>query len=323
MRLDAGAEAAGERLDRYLAARLEEASRSRVLAWIREGRVRVGGSPERKASRKLSGGEAIDVEPSEPPALRAEPEPLDLRILYQDDHVAVVDKPAGMSVHGGAGRSSGTLVNALLHHLDSLAGAPGALRPGIVHRLDRFTTGALVVAKTDRAHRRLQEQFRRREVAKLYWAAVEGVLPSDPHDDPKLLRRGRAVMQGGRWWLRLEMPIRRDRRNRVKMAAGINGREAVSDVRALRSGGGFALAEVRIHTGRTHQVRVHLASAGRPVVGDTLYGARRRPGGGALPQRYLLHAAALEFDHPESGARMRFGVPLPADFEAGLASLGL
>ena len=323
MRVDAAAGAAGDRLDRYLAGRLADRSRSLVLAWIRDGRVRVDGEPERKAARRLRGGERIDVEPAEPAPLRAEPEAIDLRILHEDEHLAVIDKPAGISVHAGAGQPSGTLVNALLHHLGALAAAGGATRPGIVHRLDRHTTGAMVVAKSDRALRRLQEQFQRRSVDKLYWAAVEGRFPADPHDSPKLLRHGRAVKRDGHWWLRVDAPIRRDKRNRVKMAAAAGGREAVSDVRGLRSGTRAALVEVRIHTGRTHQVRVHLAGAGHPVVGDALYGARRDTGGVAPPGRYLLHARSLRFDHPESGERLRFEAPLPADFETGLAALGL
>ena len=323
MRLTAGREDHRKRLDRFVADRLEDVSRSRVLAWIREGRVRIDGTQVRKASRRLRPAEAVDVEPADPPPLAARPEAIDLSIVYEDDHLAVVDKEAGMSVHAGAGTASGTLVNALLHRFARLSGVSGTLRPGIVHRLDRFTTGVMVVAKHDRAHRRLQEQFRSREVSKLYWAAVEGRLPSDPHDDARLLRHGRPVMRNGKWWLRLEMPIRRDKRNRVKMAAALGGREAVSDVRALRSGGQSALVEVRIHTGRTHQVRVHLSSAGHPVVGDSLYGARRKRAGTPSQGRYLLHARSLGFVHPETGEAMLFEAPPPPEFRTALLALGL
>ncbi len=321
MLLVASPEDAGTRLDRFLVEQLDDTSRSLVLQWVRGGEVQVDGAVERKAARKLRGGESITVEPPQRAPLRAEPEDIDLNILYEDDDLAVIDKPAGMTVHAGAGTSAGTLVNALLHHVGALSGVSGDLRPGIVHRLDRFTSGAIVVAKRDRAHRMLQEQFQRREVSKLYWAAVEGALPADPHDDAKLLRHGHPVMRDGVWWLRIEMPIRRDRRNRVKMAVAINGREAVSDVRRIRSGAAYSLAEVRIHTGRTHQVRVHLAAAGHPVVGDSLYGARQRPPELGEPGRYLLHARVLEFAHPASGERIRFEAPLPAAFEGQIARL--
>ena len=323
MVLDAGPEAQGERLDQFVVKRFAETSRSLVQEWIRAGRVRVDGEVECKASRRLRGGETLEVDPAERPPLKAEPEAIDIAIVYEDDHLAVVDKAAGMNVHAGAGSASGTLVNALLHHLTSLSGSSGGMRPGIVHRLDRYTTGLLVVAKHDAAHRHLQAQFQNRQVDKRYWAAVEGQVPANPHDDPKLLRHGRPVMRNGVWWLRIEMPIRRDKRNRVKMAVAQNGREAVSDVRRLRGSDRFGLAEVRIHTGRTHQVRVHLASAGHPVVGDTIYGARK-----ALPElphldRYLLHARSLEFEHPDTGARVRFEAPLPTDFGSCLRALGL
>lgn len=323
MRLEAGQEDAGQRLDRFVTARLEDPSRSLILRWIRAGRVAVDGNVERKAARKLRGGEVVDVDPAQRAPLKAVPEAIDISVLYEDDHLAVVDKPAGMNVHAGAGNATGTLVNAMLHHLGRLSTGASELRPGIVHRLDRYTTGAIVIAKRDRAHRRLQAQFQRRAVSKYYWAAVIGALPPDPHDDPKLLRRGRPVIRDGRWWLRLELPIRRDKRNRVKMAVAPNGREAVSEIRTLRSNKSYSAVEVRIHTGRTHQVRVHLASAGHPVVGDSLYGAPRALPGIRGLEGYLLHARRLEFDHPETGERMRFVAPLPADFKGRLAQLGL
>ncbi len=323
MRLNAEPGRAGARLDLFLSKQIQGASRALIQEWIRDGHVRVDGQVERKGSHKLRGGETVEVEPTERKPLQAEPEAIDLDIVYEDSHVAVVDKPAGMNVHAGAGNRSGTLVNALLHHLSSLSGVSGALRPGLVHRLDRFTSGLLLVAKHDLAHRRLQEQFRRRIVDKQYWAAVEGVWPADPHDEPRLLRFGRPVMQDGHWWLRLERPIRRDKRNRIKMAVAHNGREAVSDVRCLRAGARYSLVAVRIHTGRTHQIRVHLASSGHPVVGDTLYGARREAPEVPDLERFLLHSRRLEFEHPDSGARMGFEAPLPADFEGRLAPLGL
>ncbi len=323
VRFMAGPEDAGERLDRFLAGRLQGPSRSLVLVWIRAGRVQVGGLVERRGGRRLCGGESVEVEPAERAPLGAKPEDIAVDILYEDDHLAVVDKPSGMAVHAGAGCASGTLVNALMYRLGSLSGVSGHLRPGIVHRLDRFTTGVMVVAKEDRVHQLLQEQFQRREVKKLYWAVVEGRWPTVPQEDARGLRQGRPVMRNGTWWLRLEMPIRRDKRNRVKMAAARTGRQAVSDVRALKTGPRHALIEVRIHTGRTHQVRVHLSSVGHPVVGDTLYGAR---GSGDVPvgcRRYLLHARSLAFRHPVSGEQMVFEAPLPPDFGSSLESLGI
>ena len=323
MRLEPRSQDAGTRLDRFLCDQVGGATRSLVLQWIRSGHVQVDGSTESKPSRKVREGQAIDVEPIERPPLRAEPEAIDLEILYEDEHLAVINKPSGLIVHAGAGRSSGTLVNALLHHLESLADAPGQLRPGIVHRLDRFTSGVMVVAKHDHSHQLLQEQFLQRTVLKLYWAAVERPLAADPHDDPKLLRHGHPVKQGGVWWLRTEMPIRRDRRNRTKMAVAFNGREARSDVRCLRSSASHSLVEVLIHTGRTHQVRVHLAALGHPVVGDSLYGARKELPELGLTERYLLHARVLEFNHPESQDRMRHEAPLPTEFRTQLPLLGL
>ncbi len=323
MRFTAGPEHSGERLDRFLADRLEDVSRSLVLAWIRDGRVQLDGRVEHRGSRRLHGGESLEIEPAERPPLRAEPENIEINILYEDDHLAVVDKPAGMAVHAGAGVASGTLVNALLYRFGSLSGISGDLRPGIVHRLDRFTTGVMVVAKGDRAHQMLQDQFQRRVVDKLYWATVEGRMPLEPHADARYLRHGRPVMRNGKWWLRLEMPIRRDRRNRVKMAIVRGGREAVSDVRMLRAGPRHSLLEVCIRTGRTHQVRVHLSSVGHPVFGDALYGARRSADPATDPRRYLLHARRLAFDHPVSGDRMLFEAPLPPDFGTGLEALGI
>ena len=323
MRLEVGEADVGERLDRFVSRRVEDASRALVRNWILDGRVSVDGERAPKAARRLRGGETVDVRPAPRPPLRAEPEAIDLEILYQDDEIAVVNKAAGMVVHAGAGNPTGTLVNALMHHMDRLSSGSGPSRPGIVHRLDRYTTGVIVVAKTNRAHRRLQAQFQDRTVGKLYWALVEGTMPRDPHGASRLLRHGRPVMRDGHWWLRAEMPIRRDKRNRVKMTVVPNGRTAVSDIRLLRAGRNHSAVEVRIHTGRTHQVRVHLARVGHPVVGDALYGARRSPA--ALPtlKRYLLHARSLEFDHPGTGARVRFDAPTDAEYEESAASLGL
>ena len=321
--MDVTIEFAGERLDRFIGERLLETSRAQVQEWIRAGRVQVDGVVAAKMSSKLRGGEVITVQPALRPQLKAVPENIEIEILYEDEDLAVVNKAVGMSVHAGAGQAAGTLVNALLHRFQSLSSAGGDLRPGIVHRLDRFTSGLLIVAKHDRAHRLLQDQFQTRQVDKRYWAVVEGPLPTDPRADRRLLRRGRPVMREGCWWLRLDMPIRRDRRNRVKMAVAADGRQAISEVRSLRSSDRYALVEVRIYTGRTHQIRVHLSGLGHPVVGDSIYGARRD-----LPEiqgldRYLLHARCLDFVHPSTRARVRLEAPLPPDFEDRLAPLGL
>lgn len=323
MRFEASPDCDPMRLDHFLVERIVDNSRAQIQEWIRSGRVQVDGYEERKGSRKLRGNETISVQPAERPPLRAVPEAIDIRVVHEDGHLAVIDKAAGMAVHAGAGQASGTLVNALLHHFQRLSSLSGDLRPGIVHRLDRYTSGLLVVAKDDRSHRRLQEQFQNREVDKLYWAAVEGSLQADPQDDPKLLRHGRPVMRDGTWWLRIDLPIRRDKRNRVKMVAAHGGREAVSEVRCLRTADRYALAEVRIQTGRTHQVRVHLASAGHPVVGDAIYGARKSAPGASQLDRYLLHARYLAFAHPITGESMTFESPLPEDFADHLAPLGL
>lgn len=323
MRFEAEQSDAGARLDRAAGARLPEISRARLQSWIRGGRVRVAGNVQRRGAFRLRGGETVEIDPAPLKPLQAEAEAVDLAILYEDEDLAVIDKPAGMAVHAGAGAASGTLVNALLHHFESLSRASGELRPGIVHRLDRMTSGVLLTAKHDRAHRRLQEQFQSRKIVKTYWAAVQGAIAQNPNDDPAILRRGRPVMSAGRWWVRFDAPIRRDKRNRVKMAVSANGREAVSDVRLLRGNGAYSLVEVRIHTGRTHQIRVHLSAAGHPVVGDSLYGARKSIAGLPALERFYLHARRIEFEHPSSGAAAAFEAPLPPEFENLLQRLRL
>lgn len=321
--LKVGSQHAGRRVDWFVTVNVPGASRSRVASWIRAGRVRVNDSVVRKPALRLRGGESLDVDALPPEPLRAEPEPIELDILFEDDHLAVINKAAGIAVHPGPGIPSGTVVNALLHHLGALSSASGDQRPGIVHRLDLHTSGALVVAKHNRAHRQLQEQFQQRTVGKRYWAAVEGRVPANLHGSRRLLRHGRPVRSSGVWWLRIERPIGRHRRNRVRMAVSARGREAISDFRLVRGNSLHSLVEVRIHTGRTHQVRVHLASAGHPVVGDALYGAPRGTVGESGSRRYFLHARFLEFDHPADGGRMRFEAPLPEDFRRAMARLAL
>lgn len=288
---------AGRRLDHILAAALPGFSRARIQEWIGRGKVRVNGDA-RKASYKPRAGEVARVEPEPPPPLRAEPERIPLDILYEDADLAAVNKPAGLAVHAGAGRARGTLVNALLHHFGTLSAAGGELRPGIVHRLDAGTSGVLLVARHDAAHRALAAQFARRSVDKLYWALVE-----------------REVQGAGGV---IDKPIARDPVRRTRMTARLaGGRAAYSEYRVLRRFAGCTLVEVRIGTGRTHQIRVHLASIGHPVAGDTLYGAKALPG----LARPWLHARSIGFEHPGTGERMSLEAPLAPELEAWLAAL--
>ncbi len=318
--LTATDEAVGERLDVYLSKALEDISRSRIQQWIREGRVSVDELACR-SSLKLRGGESIEVEPAPLKPLHAFAEDIPLQILYEDDDMAAINKPAGMTVHAGAGEAaqSGTLVNALLHHFGaSLSGEGGELRPGIVHRLDRWTSGLILVAKTDKGHQGLAKAFEARQVKKVYTALTQGEV-QDPEESRRTVKE-RPVQEDGKWWMRIEAPIGRDPRRRSRMAVIDTGRSAVTDYRPLRvrSKPAFSLLEVRIHTGRTHQIRVHLSWVGRPIVGDATYGAAA---GGA--ERFFLHATRIEIAHPVSGAPLRIEAPLAEDFRDRLAALSL
>ena len=296
----------GIRLDRFLTSVLPGRSRSQVQQLIRDDRVRVDGKPS-KANHLVQVRQIVTVEI--PPLSESAPGPeaLELPILYQDADLLVVDKPAGMVVHPAAGHSAGTLVNALLYHVHDLSGVGGVKRPGIVHRLDRGTSGLMVVAKHDAAHEALSRQFHDREVEKEYTALVWG------------------VVQAGK---RIDAPIGRDPRDRKKMSArSRRSREAVTRiVGAERMGGPLTLVRVAIHTGRTHQIRVHLSAIGHPVVGDSLYGGvRRRVSGHARAvtrlDRPFLHASRLVFQHPADGKRMEFSSVLPADLQGVLDEL--
>ncbi len=361
-RFVASADAAGMRLDAYLAQAISDLSRARVQLLIEAGQVRVNGALP-KAKQRLRGGEAIEIEGGPHPApLRAVAEDIPLDILYEDQFLAVVNKPAGMTVHAGAGatddtRNKGTLVNALLHRMAQLSDVGGALRPGIVHRLDKQTSGAIVVAKDDATHRKLGEMFAARRVSKTYIALLHGRLAKDN--------------------VTVDLPIARDMVRRTRMTsrrADPGARSAVSHFtvaeRLATRYGAFTLVAVRIETGRTHQIRVHAQSLGHPVVGDTLYGAPRRivpaghvtassasgkpsarkvksaqrkdesaarnnapgPDAGAQHptdeesvglQRNFLHAAHLEFAHPHSrtGKAVSVDAPLPRELEEFLALL--
>lgn len=292
---------AGQRLDHFLAAKMPGRSRSRIQAWIAEGRVRAAGAP-RKASWKVRAGERIEVEPAQPPPLRAFPEQIPLEILYEDEAVAAVNKPAGLVVHAGAGRVAGTLVNALLHRYGALSESGDALRPGIVHRLDKGTSGVILVARTEAAHRSLAQQFASRTVEKIYLALVEGRV---------------GPPQGV-----IDRPIERDPLRRTRMTARTGrGRTALTEYRVLERFDRFTLLEVRIRTGRTHQIRVHLASIGHAVAGDTLYGAAARPAGLAPPGRPWLHAWRIGFLSPATGERVRVEAPVPEELTRWKRSL--
>ena len=281
---------AGKRLDLLLHERFPDFSRSRIQEWIRAGRVQVNGGKTR-AAYAVHAADTIAAEPMDPPPLHASPEDIPLTILYEDADLVAVDKPAGMVVHAGAGVHSGTLVNALLHRFEALSGVGGALRPGIVHRLDRFTSGVLLVAKNDTAHHRLAAQFSGRQVEKVYLALVHGEVKAD-HG-------------------RIERPIARDPLHRTRMTARLDeGRPAWSEYRVLERFPRFTLLEVRIGTGRTHQIRVHLSSLGHPVVGDTLYGAPAR-----FLDRFFLHAHRIRFHHPTTGKEILLTSPLPEELK--------
>jgi len=306
--------AANLRLDLYLAQALPDISRARVQLLIEAGQVRVDGNPA-KTKQKLHGGESIEIEGSpQPPPLHAIPEDIPLHILHEDKYLAVINKPAGMMVHAGAGttddaRNRGTLVNALLFHFANLSDVSGDLRPGIVHRLDKLTSGLILVAKDDSTHRKLGDMFSRRQVTKTYIALLHGHVKKDDTT--------------------VTLPIARDLIRRTRMTTRrADGRTAVSHFHVLERlttpYGPFTLVEVRIETGRTHQIRVHAQSLGHPVVGDTLYGAPH-----AIPgldpalnlERNFLHAAHLSFTHPQTSKPMDLEAPLPVELDTFLQAI--
>jgi 23S rRNA pseudouridine1911/1915/1917 synthase len=299
------ADGRGSRIDAWLAGALQ-LSRTRIATLIQEGRVCLNGSVPPK-SEALCEGDRIEVELPPTRQSDAVPESIPVDIVYEDEHLLVVDKPAGMVVHPAPGHRSGTMVNALLFHVRSLSGVGGAIRPGIVHRLDQDTSGLLVVAKEDKTHHALSSALRRREVRRLYVAAAWGHL-SETH-------------------VRVDQPIGRDPRDRKRMGVVGGGRRAVTRIRVKARWRSAELLDVALETGRTHQIRVHLAHLGHPVLGDGVYGegwergmggpnrgwarelARRTP-------RQFLHAARLGFEHPVTGESMQFRSPLPDDLEA-------
>jgi 23S rRNA pseudouridine1911/1915/1917 synthase len=309
----------GQRLDRFLVSVLGDFSRSQIQKLIADGHVqsapssgtsdrrgRPSGRTPLKPNSLVHEGARVSVDVPEPVDSEVRSESIPLDILYQDADLAVLNKPAGMVVHPAAGHDSGTLVNALLHHVDDLSGIGGERRPGIVHRLDRGTSGVMVVAKNDASHHELSRQFHDREVEKEYIALVWG------------------LVQAGR---RIDAAIGRDPANRQKMSARAkHAREAVTRITRAHPLPGLTLCQVAIHTGRTHQIRVHLGAIGHPIVGDALYGGvhRRVPGDIRAVQRLerpFLHAARLVFTHPRDERRMEFVAPLPEDLQNVLDDL--
>ncbi len=287
-------EQAGQRLDRYLALALPQFSRSRLQALIRTGAVQLRGADAR-TRETVHAGDLVRLTVPTLEEIDAAAEEMPLEILFEDDDLLVLNKPPGLVVHPGAGNQTHTLVNALLHHCTSLSGIGGKQRPGIIHRLDKDTSGCLVVAKNDAAHQELARQFAEREVKKIYLALVSGTL-----------KRPRGM---------IDAAIGRHPVQRKKIAIDPRrGRTAKTDYRVLQSGSGVSLVECALHSGRTHQIRVHLHHLGHPILGDSLYGRK------GMAPRQMLHAWKLGFTHPRNEGRLFFEAPLPDDFQATLES---
>ena len=316
------------RLDRFLSAALPDLSRTRLQALIKSGGVTLNGERITRSSQRLLPGSAVRIELGPPPRSELEPENIPLDVLYEDDDMAAINKPAGLVVHAGAGHRQSTLVNALLYRYGTLSQVDSqgelqsgeAARPGIVHRLDRFTSGVILVARNDLAHRHLAEQFQRREIQKTYLALVHGLMPEKQDE--------------------IRLPIHRDLHNRARMTTRLRrGRDAHTSYRvreafpapaatakALRSACSYSWLELTLHTGRTHQIRVHLSALGHPVVGDRLYGAPAALAGpgrltGIRPERVMLHAARIRFTHPRTGKALDLSAPLPGEIAGLVAEL--
>ncbi|MGI6316757.1 MAG: RluA family pseudouridine synthase [Christensenellales bacterium] len=296
LRLIPAPEDAGTRLDAWLAAHTE-LSRSRAAALLADGCITVNGAPA-KASLRLSGGEVILCALPEAVPMEARPEAISLDIVYEDEAILIINKPRGMVVHPAAGNTTGTLVNALLYHCHNLSGIGGVLRPGIVHRIDKDTTGLLAVAKNDEAHRVLAAQLENRSMFRRYTALVEGALKPEEGE--------------------VEAPIGRNPADRKSMAVVQRGKPAVTHWQVLQRFPDYTLVACRLETGRTHQIRVHMKSLGHPVAGDPIYGSKKNP---LRAPGQLLHAEKLTLRHPITGEQMTFQAPLPEDFRQILDAL--
>lgn len=291
------AEHAGDRIDKALSTIEPEWSRTQISNWIQDGLVKVNGQ-DVKAKYKVKEGDLIEIDVPEPEPLEVIPENLHLDIVYEDEDVIVVNKPRGMVVHPAPGHMTGTLVNGLMYHCKDLSGINGVLRPGIVHRIDKDTSGLLMVAKNDNAHTSLVEQLVNKTVTRKYTALVHGHIPHDKGT--------------------IDAPIGRDPKDRQKQAVVDNGKHAVTHFRVLeRFGGQYTLVECRLETGRTHQIRVHMNYIGYPLVGDPKYGPKKTLDFGGQ----VLHAGVLGFVHPRTKEYMEFQTPLPEDFSTLLEQL--
>lgn len=289
-------ENAGERIDKALSTIQSEWSRSQIANWISEGIVKVNGE-EVKAKYKVKEGDTIEIDVPEPEELEIVPEDLNLEIVYEDEDVLVVNKPKGMVVHPAPGHTAGTLVNGLMYHCKDLSGINGVLRPGIVHRIDKDTSGLLMVAKNDNAHHSLVEQLVNKTVTRKYTALVHGHIAHDKGT--------------------IDAPIGRDPKDRQKQAVVDNGKHAVTHFNVLERFGNYTLVECRLETGRTHQIRVHMNYIGYPLVGDPKYGPKKTIDFGGQ----VLHAGVLGFVHPTTGEYLEFEAPLPDDFVSLLEQL--
>lgn len=285
-----------ERIDKYLVDKLENMSRSKIQLLIDEYHILVNNEPT-KANYKVQSQDQIQISIPEPEPIDVIPEDIPLEIIYEDEDIVVINKPQGMVVHPAAGHTHGTLVNALLYHIKDLSGINGKIRPGIVHRLDKDTSGILVVAKNDEAHVKLSEQLQDRSMQRKYWAIVHGVLPHN-HGT-------------------IDAPIGRDPKNRQQFTVITGGKESISHFRVLKRFKDYSLLEVSLETGRTHQIRVHLKYINFPIAGDEVYGPKKTLKGNGQ----FLHAHTVEFLHPRTNERMHFEAEVPPTFEEALEQL--